>query len=533
MRTEDNSSMNPRSILEVGPDPVLLLDDHIVARTRNCRQTFYGAFKDPANPIIRATEPWEGRGPYTWGTRLLRNPDTNQYNFYYVGYRLEDNHYRWGLAISEDGLTWTKPDLNIETFEGKPARNMLTGGLHPDKAVRSVVRDPRPECPPQECYKAIRFTYEGEYVSYSSDGRSWHEDPANPVWHVPSDMIHGMWDPQRNRFVVYYKVWEITGETPDPDSPSGYRPVKSYSPFFDHKLREDGLTEITGPMIHFHPESKAEVKDEALIVRTGNQGMDDGGGGPLTGAWHTRRVIAWAESDDWRHWQHEQIVLGCDDRDRSDANIQYMFVMHYGGYYLGFLTMHDERGHFEQQFAFSYDGINWSRPWRGNFIGLGTPDAFDSGMVLAPTDPIITDTQMLFYYGGFDIVHYAPMDAPWSSSIGRAIIRRDGFSGWQNLPGETGVIETQPLLITRDTLYINADAGTGSITVEILDETGCILKGFESESCQPIIEDTTRFQGCMAPVEWTSGATIANIKGRVVRLRFCLENATMFSFSNN
>jgi hypothetical protein len=520
------------SPLRVGGEGLLLLDDLVVAGTSGCRQAFHAAIKDPANPVIVATEPWEAHGPYTWGTRLLWNPDERQYDLYYVAFRHEDNHYRWGLAVSKDGLTWTKPDLGIETFAGRPARNMLTAGPHPDKAVRSVVRDPRPECPAAERYKAVRFTYEGEFVSTSPDGRRWTEDPENPVWHVPSDVIHAMWDPARRRFVAYYKLWEVTGQTPDPASRYGFRSVLAHMPTFDHAVRGDGLTELRGPEVVFHPEGAAEVRQSVFLLETAGQGMDDGGGGPLTGAWHARRVIAWAESDDWRNWRHERVVLRVDERDRPDANIQCAFVLPWGGYYLAFLTMHDERGQFTQQLAFSRDGLVWSRPWRGDFIGLGAPGAFDSGMVLAPTDPVLTETQMVFYYGGFDILHHQPVNAPWRASIGRALLRRDGFASWDSLPGHEGVVTTQPLTMEEPCLWINADAAVGQVAVEVLDAEGRVLPGFEAAACRPVAGDTARLAGCRAPVAWNRAVALPARSGRPFRLRFRLVGARLFSFGS-
>jgi hypothetical protein len=504
----------------------LLLDDHIVKSAEGCRQIFYGAFKDPSNPVICATEPWEGKGPYTWGTRILWNDETKEYDFYYVAFRVEDNHYRWGLMTSDDGLEWEKPKLFIETFNGKPALNMLTGGPHPDKAVRSVVKDPRPECAPEERYKAIRFTYDGEYVSYSKDGRLWHEYPENPVWHVPSDIIHAMWDPKRSCFTAYYKVWEITGDTPDPSSPSGYRKIKLHAPTFKHEQIDDHHTQIEGPIIDFLPGRKAEVTYRSVVLRSGSQGIDDGGGCPLTGLWHTRRVIARAESNDWLDWTNESVVLEYDEQDHPSSNIQYMFVCYYGGYYLGFLTMHDDRGHFEQQFAFSRDGIKWSRPWRGNFLGLGSPGAFDSGMVLAVTDPIIKDNSMIFYYGGFDILHHQSMDSKWASSIGRAFLRKDGFAAWENTGSNQGVIITQKVVVSKDQLRINADAGDGEIKVEILDEKQCLIEGFEADLC----EDTMQFESCMKSITWTSGNSLKSIEGQSVHLKFYIKNARLFAF---
>ncbi|MBI2506341.1 MAG: hypothetical protein HYW07_24260 [Candidatus Latescibacteria bacterium] len=508
----------------------LLLDEAVVAEVRDCRQTFHAPVKDPSSPVITATEPWEGRGPYTWGTRLLWNPERQQYDLYYVGFRVEDNHYRWGLAESRDGLTWTKPDLAIESFGGAPARNMLTGGPHPDKAVRSVVRDPRLDCPPDQRYKAIRFTYEGECVSYSPDGWRWTEAPGNPVWRVPSDIIHTLWDPGCNRFVAYFKLWELCGETPAPSSPSGWRPVRKYLPFFSHRPGPEGLTEIReGIEVLFDPEAGARTQPvEGLLLRAADQGMDDGGGAPLTGAWHARRVIARAESEDFCRWRREELVLCADERDRPDANIQYLFVLPYGGYYLGFATLHDERGHFEQQLAFSRDGRCWSRPWRGNFIGLGPPGAFDSGMVLAPTDPIATDTQLIFYYGGFDIQHWQPMSGPWSAAIGRAFMRRDGFASWDSLPGRIGMVETQPLQVAGEDLWLNAEARAGRLRVEVRDESGRVIPGFSQEDCTPLNEDTSRYSQCLAPIRWAE-RKLGALVGWRVRLRFALEESSLFA----
>ncbi len=518
--------MPVQALLHPGPEGLLLLDDLTVAQTVDCRQVFHAPAKDPANPILAAAHAWEGRGPYTWGTRLLANPETGEYDLFYVGFRVEDNHYRWGLASSVDGLQWSRRHLGVECFDGQPAANMLSGGPHPDKAVRAVVRDPRPECPASERYKGLRFTYDGAFASYSPDGRRWTEDTGNPVWSVPSDVIHTLWDPHRACFVAYYKVWEVTGETPDAASPTGYRPITIHLPSFEHHVRPDGLTELRGPMIAWDPTGSAAVRPGLVLLRTGQQGMDDGGGGPLTGAWHSRRVTAWADSHDWRRWAHERVVLRCDERDRPDANIQCTFVFPWGGYYLALLTLHDERGHFEQQFAFSHDGLTWQRPWRGAFIGLGAPGAFDCGMVLSPTDPVVTPTQMLFYYGGFNTVHHAPMAVPWTAAIGRAILRRDGFSSWENLPGTTATVTTQPLAGAGSLAWVNADASAGWLRVEVLDEHGRAVPGYEAAACQALCEDTASQPQCRIAIRWDRAP---RLPAGPIRLRFHLHEARLFS----
>ena len=481
--------------LEPADAPVLLLDALTVAASRHCQLQPQRVVRDPANPVIRKSESWEGNGPYTWGTRLLWRADLGRYDLYYVAWDPADNHYRWGVACSTDGLTWTRPELSIEQYAGATMRNQLTGGPHPDKAVRSVVVDPRPECPAAERFKAIRFTYDGEYIAWSADGYRWHDDPANPVWQAPSDIIHAMWDARIARFVAYFKLWRVVGETPD--GAGGWMPVTRYFRAFTLHDGPDGTVELRGGEVCLDPGAAATVRTTALRLRAAGQAADDGGGGSLRGAWHSHRVIARAESPDWRHWRHEEIVLACDGRDRADANIQYLFVHRHGLYDIGILTIHDERGHFEQQLAFSHDGRHWSRPWRGNLLGLGAPGSFDSGMVLAFTDPIEHQSQLLWYYGGFDCRHDAPANAPWSAAIGRASMRRDGFAAWQPCGPEPAELLSQPLRGDWRRLWVNAAADGGSLVVEVLDPAGqCIA------TSRPLTHDSAADPACRAAVAW-------------------------------
>src|SRR5687768_13317850 len=216
----------PAMCLAEGDGTVLLLDDHTVAKTSNLTQQFFPAKRHPANPVMRRSEKWEGVGPYVWGNRLMQDERTRQFQLWYIAYDYAGNFYRWGYATSPDGLAWTKPDLGVETMSGQPARNLLTLGPHPEKGTRSIARDPRPQTPPERRYLGVRFTYAGELVSFSPDGLKWTEHPQNPVWHVPSDIIHVMWDDRRDCFVAYYKLWELAGTEVLPDGKQ--RPFLAY-----------------------------------------------------------------------------------------------------------------------------------------------------------------------------------------------------------------------------------------------------------------------------------------------------------------
>jgi hypothetical protein len=523
--TVSHTDDNPCAFSIRATSSVLLLGDSTVARTSGLTQRFFPAKKHPSNPVMRQTEAWEGVGPYTWGNRLMQDEKTGLFRLWYIAYDFAGNFYRWGYATSPDGIAWTKPNLGVEQYAGKPATNLLPLGAHPEKGTRSIARDPRPDTPAERRYLGIRFTYDGEFVSFSPDAIHWTEDPATPTWFVPSDIIHVMWDEKRNCFTAYYKLWELAGaEITD----SGEKPLLAYMPTFtDTKLADGKTTSFQGPVIHFKPNAAAEVKKEKFVLRSVNQGKDDGGGASLSGSWTAKRVQAWAQSDDGMHWRNEQVVLRADEKDPPTSNIQFLFVMQHGGYYIGFLTMHDEGGHFRQQLAFSADGIKWSRPWREPWLDVGPEGAFDMGMITGPVDPIINEREMLFPYGGFPIRHDTK-ETNWKSNIGLAVTRLDGFAAWE-AGADAGELVTQPFRCNGDRLFINAEAQDGSVAIEVLDEQGNALRGFERESCQEVKGDTLH-DTSKGWIRWKNEGDLRRVRGKQIQLKFTLRNARLYSF---
>lgn len=507
-------------------ESVLLLGDHTVARTSQLTQRFFAAAKHPANPVMKRAQAWEGVGPYLFGSRVMQDPATRQFRMWYVTYSFEGNFYRWGYATSPDGLKWIRPDLRMERFGDKMAGNLLPLGPHPEKGARSIARDPRPETKPDRRYLGIRFTYDGELVSFSPDGLTWQEYSLNPVWHVPSDIIHVMWDEPRQKFVAFFKVWELSGREVRAGAPEG-APFTVQMPTFTPKVLGNGTTEFEGPCITFHPPGAAIVQHRKFILQSTHQSADDGGGTSLSGDWNAKRVQAFAESADGIHWTNEQVVLRADAKDSPTANIQYFFVIPYGGYYVGFPTVHDEGGLFRIQLAFSTDGIKWHRPSRKAWLDVGPKGSFDYGMVLGPADPIIGEREMWFPYGGFPI-HHDSKETNWESAIGLATMRLDGFAAWEAV-GQAGELVTQPFKCNGDRLFVNADSHSGSMRVEVLDERGAPIRGFEAKSCQPVSVDTLADKNS-GWIQWKTQPNLSQLAGQQIQLRFVLQNAQLYSF---
>jgi hypothetical protein len=533
-------------------ESVLLLDQHTIVQTTGLKQEFFPARKYTTNPVLRRSEPWEGVGPYVWGTRLMQDATSKELRLWYTAYSFQGNAYRMGLATAMDGLHWTKAELNLAMFDASPARNWLPVGSHADKGVLSIARDPRSETSADRRFLGIRFTYDGEFISFSPDGIRWKEYSGNPVWHVPSDIIHLMWDERRNHFVAYYKVWEVKGIEIRPDGSE--QNVVAFMPSFDQKpynnlshtlsntlpaapKSDEGgsqtssrnAVELTGPRIFFLTNGPARVENCRLVLRANQQGRDDGGGSALSGDWTGKRVQAWAESNDGIHWSNERVVLRADEQDPPAANIQYMFVMQYGGYYVGFLTLHDERGLFSIELAWSEDGLRWNRsrqPW----LEHGPKDAFDSGMVLGPTDPVLLEHEMIFPYGGFPITHDSPRQ-DWEAAIGLATMRLDGFVAWR--ADKPGVLVTQPFVCDGDELFVNADEVRGAIRAEVLEAKGRVVKGFETLNCNPINGSDRGIDTLQAGergwISWRK-ATLSSLRGQQIQLRFLIDRARIYSF---
>jgi hypothetical protein len=501
-------------------DSVLLLDDHTVVRTAGLEQRFFPASRHPAGPVLTRSQKWEGVGPYVWGTSLIQDPVSRLFRMWYVTYSYEGNMYRWGYATSRDALKWEKPDL------GNGSQNLLPLGPHPEKGARAVARDPRPGTPPERRYLGVRFTYDGELVSFSPDGLKWTEYEKHPVWHVPSDILHVMFDDRRHKFVAYFKLWELSGTQVLESGEE--KPFREVMPTFTPKeIPGKKQAKFEAPVVHLNPDSKATVTNETFVLRADKQGKDDGGGTSLSGAWTAKRVQAWAQSDDGIHWTNEQLILRADEKDPPTANIQYLFVIPHGGYYLGFATLHDERGKFQIHLCHSADGIKWTRTARTPWLDNGPPGSFDSNMVLGPSAPIFWEREMWFMYGGFPIPHDTA-DQNWESKIGIATMRLDGFVSWD--AKESGELVTQPFRLAGDRLFVNCDArASGNVRVDVLDEHGKVVPGYEAGNCKPLAGDTLA-KGSDGWVHWANNPDLKNLLNKTIQLRFVVKDAQLFAF---
>lgn len=246
------------------------------------------------------------------------------------------------------------------------------------------------------------------------------------------------------------------------------------------------------------------------------------------------RTVLRTESPDFVHWSEPtEIMRG----DGPYDELYSMPVCRYGGVYLGLLAvLHGSPGHGDDrsrtdwntvttELAWSPDTVHWhrvqpGRPWIP--MGQGTyPDGeADCGCIYASV-PVFRDGEILLYYGGSNGRHN-----DWrEGSLHLARLRQDGFAGYAAAPDQTGTVLTRffPVAGTGD-FRVNADVRDGgSLRVEVAGPDGCPLPGFRLEDCQPLPA-----RAVDAPVTW-KGRNWGELAGRVVRFRFELRQATLYS----
>lgn len=453
-------------------EKLLFFDDYWVANSDGISRTVHEADKH-GDPLMHPTEPWErglGKGElngnvYVYGT-VIHDDEDDVFEIWYHTYSVEAGTYFTLYATSEDGYDWEKPDLGVYKYEGSTDNNIV-GDMHSP----SVVKDPDPDDPARQ-YKMMSYVYgQGYSVWFSSDGVEWTEYSGNPV--LPgADVANVVYDKYADRFVALFKQ---------------------------------------------QPKIKGAL-DEPI----------------------PRRSIYVAYSDDFVDWTDIEFALGSDakgDRQAQEmgwhhAEIYGMGAMSYETHYVGFpwyFATDESRGDgiIPVQTAFSTDGgRTWDRGHREPTIALGPEGDFDSGMNFTTNEPIVIDDEIRMYYGGWNGTHGT---GNRGAAIGLATWRRDGFASYTHRGDGEGRIETDPFTFEGNDLLVNADLENdgrenGSLELEVLDEDGGVIDGFERVNCVAVRGDELD-----RTVNWEGPADVGALAGETVRLRIFLSDGHLYS----
>ncbi len=408
----------------------LFVDDHAVASKAGVTRTYHSFQKYAGNPVIVPDRPWEGNNIYIYGT-VLPNESGPGYRMWYHSLNISlpvADRVNANYATSVDGITWTKPELGIISFNGSKANNLF---IRPGNCP-SVMHTPW-DAGIQRPYKLMRggpwSVFSG---AYSVDGLHWTEDPDSRC-PAASDHCTFAWDPLKQRYMGFPKVFATVNGISRRSTG-----IWSTSNFDDWP---------SGTNLILAPDS-----------------------------WDDRWVPSGAA-------QNTQFYGMCGFAYES-MYIGFLWVFRVTGQVSG-----ADDGPIFIEIVTSHDGTNWQRQEgdRTPILPLGPSGAWDDGMVFTAIQPLVEGDTLRLYYGGFDSTH--AQEAAWHAAIGMATLRKDGFASL-DAGAATGTITTKRINGASGQLHVNCSVATGgSFKVEVLNASGAVVPGYSAADCDAIQGD--------------------------------------------
>jgi hypothetical protein len=460
----------------------LFVDDLVVAHSQNLHKKLHQPKKHPLNPLVVGDAPWENDFVCLHGM-VMWDAEEQRFKMYYM---IAPGQFC--VAVSEDGVKWKKPALDVFSHEGEPT-NIVYRGVDPGAILNramsmdciSVMKDPRDPDPARR-YKLFTFQYYdsldpntfGYYIAFSPDGVHW-----DPKWEpVIANLTIGdchscMYDSLRDRYIAFTKT---------------------------HIFRPDAVDE---------------------------RGTKE--------AWPRARSIAF--SKDFVNWSEPRLCLCPDGPDARDLNFYCQSACVYEGMYIGIIeTYHTVAGTRDCQLVSSRDGEMWWRAGdRQPLIEPGGEGHWDTYMIdIGGSAPMMVGDEVFLYYGGRTYHHSRrPGERP-SSAIGLAVFRRDGFVSY-DAGAEPGTLVTKPFkLDCVRNLHINVEAA-GHIAAEIVmvpDNEGPLHELARAEAVTGYgVADSKHVTGDHLDVllEW-SGGDLSRFAGQNVAIRFHMQDSKLYSF---
>ena len=463
----DHGALAPVSIKQGMPQ--YFLDDTLISFQHHITRRWLPATVFP-EPVVVPDKPWEPRMLAIFGT-VLEQPNS-VYRMYYTGFTgNREQHSKIFMAESEDGFRWHKPELGIVQWRESRNNNISLAPEHSNDSP-SVVYDPEDTRHP---YKLVVF------------GRT---------------DIHNKWGPDWGIY-AYGSQDGIGWQRREP-----HILVRAGD-------RTNAMTfKTAGKYIMYtrHPEMIQSVGCRALYR---------------------------SESPDFVSWTEPELVLAPDMEDAPDVEYYGMSVFERNGWYFGLLEYWEASvDALQTHLVFSRDGKTWRHVSpRASFIAPAH-DWNRTWVNCASNGPIIIDDVMIFYFGGRWMSHHYDR-AQQMTGIGYASLPIDRFCALEGKCG--GCMVTRPIEWPGGELLLNADTRgdythpvmcNGEISIEVLDADGKSLAGW-SEKNQAVFKGNTH--ACCGigeqKVQWPQGKQMNELKGKIIRLAFTLNNARLFTIT--
>ena len=452
----------------------LFLDDYGVVRIEHLTRTLHQPEKKGA--VIRPDRPWESalqtRCAPAW------DPKEEVFKLWMITSTTIPGVGGMTYAESKDGMHWTKPILRQMEVDGSLENNFVTIDDDPNltwpaNAIENVVYDPF-DPDPSRRYKGLGHC-DGREPLISPDGIHWKR---LDVPKIPSaDESNLSYDQSTNTFIATVKQ----------NGPHGRSVYLSTSKDFEHWIE---------PELIFHADDIDQERGrEHIEARLANPAL-------------------------------QQPIY--NEPAKYNVDVYNMGVFRYEGLYVGMPAMFHATGPTSDNFdgfhlvqlTCSRDLKTWKRMGdRKTFIGPSpmADGIYDRTQLLPPSRPVVHSDELWFYYTGIKYRAAPENPDPDGSAICLAVLRRDGFISLDAGERE-GIVVTKPFKLPGTTLYVNVDAGKGTLRVEVLRKDGKVLA-----TSRTLTGDQLRGR-----IKWTRGE-LASFKEKVA-LRFSMRNTRFYSY---
>ena len=456
----------------------------------------------PREVVLEHDEPWEGTGS---GYHSVFQ-DGDLYRMYYKAWHIEVKDGKFitnrhplfcCYAESDDGIVWRKPVLQLHEFEGSKENNIAItsgqlGDLKVDAGHPAVFLDENPEASPGGKYKAILRSSgkSGLHVFQSPDGIHWSPLSKAPILSgvgAFDSQNLAFWDPTIRKYRAYWRAFSEGVTTEKEWKPGGYRIIR---------------TATSDDLLSWTPHQDLRYEDSPAEHLYTNQVK------PYHRAPHLLIGFPARYLDRGASQSMSDLPDGINRETRAAANKRYGYAIT------------------ESLLMASRDGVHFKR-WNEAFLRPGEerPGTWHYGAQYLGWHAV--ETKGTFPGAANELSLYAT-EGYWhgkGSTLRRYSLRLDGFvsvnAGW-----EGGELLTTPIVFDGDKLSLNfASSAAGDVRVEIQDEHGDPIPGFNAADCEPQFGDTVD-----RVVHWKGGPDVSELAGKVVRLRFLLKDADLYSY---
>lgn len=399
--------------------------------------------------------------------------DEGRYRLYYRGnYPLgkgegdSSRQQTANVALSEDGIHFTRPELGIHDFGDEGRNNVIWQGNQAHNLI--PFRDLNPEADADKRFKAVGGVGKNNlYAFYSADGFQWRLAQDEPL------AVPGAFDSAN------VALWDgVIGK------------YRLFSRFSQEERGRAIQSSVSEDFIHWSDPVPHQYEEKAPVEQ-----------------FYTNATVLVPGA--------EHILMSFPMRyvAERETPLEDISGMDYPG--TGKPGM---AGMTDAVMMSSRDGVHWQRPFPEAWLRAGLDERnwthrnTTPAVGLLPLRPDEWSMYVSEHYGWPD------------NRLRRLSIRPWGFAS-VNASYHGGELLSRPLTFTGAGLRINfSTSAVGSVALEIQRPDGQAVPGFSMADMQPMYGDRLD-----APVVWTADRDLAALAGQTVRLRIYLKDADLFA----